>query len=74
MIQDGLNIVALDVENLSTYYYILKLKYKDADIFYDSGSETLYMRDKIAGTETFSLYKSKLRHLMHEKGTDQKAP
>jgi len=74
LIQDWLNIVALDVENPSTYYPILKLKDKDANIFYDSGSEILYIRDKITGTETYSLYRSKLRHLIHERGTDQKAP
>ena len=70
LIQDELNIVALDVENPSTYCPILKLKDKDADIFYNPGSETLYIRDKISGTDMFSLYKSQLRHFIHERKKD----
>ena len=74
LIQDGLKIIALDAEDPVVYYPILKLNDKNSKIFYDSGAETLYIYDKITGTETFTLYKAKLRHLIYERDKQEKVP
>lgn len=60
LIQDGLKVIAVDMENPKVYFSILELKSLNSKIFYESRSETLYIQDKVAQTNTFSLFKIEL--------------
>ena len=74
LIHDGLEIIALDIENPTVYYSILKLKDDKSDMLYDADSETIYTRERVLDTDIFSLYRSKLRHLIYEREKNQKVP
>lgn len=60
LIQDGLKVVAVDMENPKVYFPIFDLKSLNSKIFYESRSETLYIQDKVVQTSTFSLFKIEL--------------
>ena len=70
IIQDGMRVVSLDIKNYSAYFPVYELKSVNAGIFYDSGDDTLLVKDRDAGTEKYSLYKINVRELMREKRTE----
>ena len=67
IINDGFKIIALDIQNPGVYFTIFELKSLNAKIFYDSRSETLYIRDKIPQSGSFSLFRIELMPLVKEK-------
>jgi len=64
IVNDGLKVVALDMDNLGVSFEIYTLNNLNSKIFYDARSETLYIRDKIPHTENFSLFKIEIMPLI----------
>ncbi|MDD5216642.1 MAG: PEGA domain-containing protein [Candidatus Omnitrophica bacterium] len=67
IVLDGSKIIALDVENPSVIFPVMGLKDNQAKMFYDSGSETLIVRDRSVPEDTFSMFKVNFMDLVHEK-------
>lgn len=72
LVHDGLKVIALDAQNPRAYFTVLELKSMNSRIFYDTASETLYIRDKIPQTSTFSLFKIELIPLINERKETEK--
>ncbi|MBF0493987.1 MAG: PEGA domain-containing protein [Candidatus Omnitrophica bacterium] len=70
IVQDGLNIVVIDTKNQNVVFQIMELRSVNSSIFYDSESDTIYVKDKISPSETFSLYRVDLIKLIHGERTD----
>lgn len=64
IVADGLKVVAVDMENLGMNFEIYNLNNNNSKIFYDARSETLYIKDKIPHTESFSLFKIEIMPLV----------
>jgi|GEM_PF-1109377 len=64
IINDGLKVIALDMDNLGVSFELYTLNSSNSKIFYDTYSETLYIRDKIAQGNTFSLFKIEIMPLI----------
>jgi len=64
IVNDGLKVIALDMDNLGVSFEIYTLNNLNAKIFYDARSETLYIKDKIPRTENFSLFKIEIMPLI----------
>jgi hypothetical protein len=73
IIHDGLNIIALDIQNPKVYFSIMELKSARSRIFYDSASEALYVKDRIPNTNAFSFFKIELIPIIEKKKTNEKA-
>jgi hypothetical protein len=74
IIQDGLNIIALDIQNPKVFFTIMELKNKYSRIFYDSASEALYVKDRIPESNAFSFFKIELIPIVEKKKTNEKTP
>lgn len=72
IISDGMRVVAVDIKNPSVSFPLMNLQAVNARIFYDSSSDTIYVRDRVQGADQFSLFRMNLRELVHDKGPDQK--
>jgi len=70
IIQEGMKIVILDIVNYSAFFPILELKSTAAKIFYDSESETLFLKDSLPSTDKSSLFKINLMEYIYERRTD----
>lgn len=68
IIQDGLKIIALDVQNPQVSFTIFELNSIRATIYYENNSETLYIKDRVKETDTFSLFRIELLPLLNEEG------
>ncbi len=74
IIQDGLKIIALDAQNAQASFPVTDVNSVKSDIFYDSRSEQIYVRDKTAQNSAFpflnnvfSLFKIELSPILVEK-------
>ncbi len=67
VIHDGLKVIALDAENLKVSFPLYELKSVRSKIFYDSRSETIYIQDKVQGTNGFSLFRAEIIPLINER-------
>jgi len=72
IIQDGLEVLVLDLKNKEAIFSVTKLKNSASEIVYDSSSDTLYVKEKIPQTDSFSLFKldffpSIIKRLSNEK-------
>jgi hypothetical protein len=72
IINDGLKVVALDTDNLGMNFEIYTLKSPNSKMFYDARSEALYIRDKIAQAESFSLFKIEMMPLVEGKNSNER--
>lgn len=70
IIHDGSKVVALDIKYQSAPLVIHELSGPNAEIYYDSGSDILYINDRVPDTSTYSLFKINLMELMHERIKD----
>jgi len=73
IIHDGLKLIAMDMGSPLTFYQLLGFKSKDATVFYDTASETLYVNDFVPQLNSFSIFKTQLVKLMffsHEEKKD----
>lgn len=69
IIQEKSKIVALDIKN-KIIFDIYKLNSSDAKVYYDSSSDTLFIKDKIFGLNTTSLFKINISKKIYEKVSD----
>lgn len=67
IIHDGMRVIAQDIKNYNVTFPVLELESVISKIFYDTASDTLYIKDKILPSDTFSLFKINLRELMRER-------
>jgi hypothetical protein len=74
IVHDGMRVVAADVFNKGPAFPVFRLKNMSGEMFYDSDSDTLFIRDKIPPTETFSLFEVKLMELFNEQREDRTHP
>lgn len=65
LIQDGLKIIALDIEEPQVRIDIFKLRSIKAQVYYSVSQEALYIKDKLPKQNKFSLFKVKLKSLIH---------
>ncbi len=70
IIHDGIMVNAFDIKNYSFPVTIFELKSIVAKIFYDLNANILYVRDRIAGEDDFSLLKINVMEFIHEKKPD----
>jgi hypothetical protein len=64
IIHDGFKLIAMDMSSPLTFYQLLAFKDKNATVFYDTASETLYIDDFVPQVNGFSLFKAQLVKLM----------
>ncbi len=64
IVWDGLNIIALDSRFPQAKFNLYQLKSVNAMVFYSSGSDTLYIKDKISSNH-YSLFETKLSRLIY---------
>lgn len=64
IVNDGLKVVAVDMDNLGVTFEIYTLNNPNSKIFYDARSETLYIKNKIPQTDSFSLFKIEIMPLI----------
>jgi len=57
IIQDGLEVIALDTKNSDIIFPVIKLNEANSEIIYDSSSETLYIKEKDIQETSFSLFR-----------------
>lgn len=76
IIHDGLTIVAVDIENPKAFFPVYRLDSAKSQIFYDTRSQTLLIRDTIPATNNspffkndFSLFKIQLLPIIAEEKT-----
>jgi hypothetical protein len=67
VIHDGLKVIALDADNIKVSFPVYELKSVRSKIFYDSRSETIYIQDKVKGTDGFSLFRAEIMPLVNER-------
>ncbi|MCK9614818.1 MAG: PEGA domain-containing protein [Candidatus Omnitrophica bacterium] len=72
IVNDGLKVIALDMDNLGISFEIYVLNNQNSKIFYDARSETLYIGDKLPQTGTFSLFKIGIMPLIEERLSDER--
>ncbi|MCK9573507.1 MAG: PEGA domain-containing protein [Candidatus Omnitrophica bacterium] len=72
IVNDGLKVIVLDMDNLGVSFEIYTLNNANSKIFYDTRSETLYIRDKLPQTDTFSLFKIEIMPLIGERLSDER--
>jgi len=70
IVNDGLKVVALDMDNLGISFEIYTLNNSNSKIFYNARSETLYIKDKMPHSEVFSLFKIEMMPLIGERISD----
>ena len=70
IVHDGMKIVAIDSKNPSVSFVLMRLHAVNAKMFYDSSSDTIYVRDRAAKGGNFSLSRLSLREAVHDKNTD----
>lgn len=74
IIQDGLKVVAVDIQNPKVFFTIMELKNRYSRIFYDPSSEALYVKDRIPDSNAFSFFKIELIPFIEKKKTNEKTP
>jgi len=72
IVNDGLKIIVLDMDNLGVSFEIYTLNNSNSKIFYDARSEILYIRDKLPQTGTFSLFRIEIMPLIEERLSDER--
>jgi hypothetical protein len=72
IIHDGLKVIALDADNIKVSFSVYELKSVRSKIFYDSRSETIYIQDKVQGTNGFSLFRAEIMPLINERILDER--
>lgn len=72
VIHDGLKIVALDLRNPQAHFPALEVKSGQSEIFYDTRSEIIYVKDWTRATGSFSLFRIELVPLLREKKQNEK--
>jgi len=72
IIQEGTKIIALDINirDNSVIFEIYRLNNKDSEVYYDNSSDTLFIKDKLEPSRTFSLFKINVMKKIYEKGQD----
>jgi hypothetical protein len=65
LIQDGLKVIALNIEALSVKIELLKLRSLNAEIYVLSPQDIIYIKDKLPNQEKFSLFKVELKTLLN---------
>lgn len=74
VVHAGLNVFALDVYNPLVIFPVFTPQSQEAKIFYDERTETLFIRDFVPASESYSLYRVELVPIMHEKKEYEKIP
>jgi hypothetical protein len=74
IIHDGNEIIVLDTHNHATFFSILTLQAKRSEIFYDSSTETLYLKNTAPGPDDFSLFKVEFLPSFLERLYNEKTP
>jgi len=72
VVHAGLNIFALDVQNPLVVFPVFTLQSQEAKIFYDERTETLFVRDSVPLSESYSLYRIELVPIIQEKKEHEK--
>jgi hypothetical protein len=72
IVYDGEGVLASDINNSDAAFTVLSLREKDSEVFYDSGTETLYVRRMIPQGQSFSLFKVEFLPLLQEKVRNEK--
>ncbi|MFA5337514.1 MAG: PEGA domain-containing protein [Candidatus Omnitrophota bacterium] len=72
IVNDGLKVIALDMDNLGVSFEIYALNNSNSKIVYNARSEILYIRDKLPQTGTFSLFKIEIMPLIGERLSDER--
>ncbi len=67
VIQDGLKVIAMDIQNPAVVFPIFQLRSINSKVFYDNRAEILYIRDKVMPAGTFSFFRIELMPLINEK-------
>lgn len=67
VIQDGLKVIVMDIQNPEVTFPIFQLHSINSKVFYDSRAEVLYIRDKVMPAGTFSFFRIELIPLINEK-------
>ena len=70
IIQAETKIIALDIKNKNVVFEIYRLNSKDAQVYYDVSSDTLFIKDKLTSSEGFTLFKINVAKKIYEKGQD----
>ena len=69
IIQEKSKIVAFDIKN-KIIFEIYKINSFDAKVYYDSSSDTIFIKDKILGLNTVSLFRINISKKIYEKVSD----
>ncbi len=72
IVHDGLNVVVLDLSNIPVSFPLLKLNDINSEIFYDSRTETLFVKEKVPQTNSSSLFKVDLLPSILERRENEK--
>lgn len=64
IIHDGFKLIAMDMNSPLAFYQLFTFKDKNATVFYDTASETLYINDFVPQANSFSMFKTQLVKLM----------
>jgi len=70
IIQTETKIIALDVKNRDVVFGIYRLNSKEAQVYYDISSDTLFIKDKLPSSEKFTLFKINVAKKIYEKSQD----
>ncbi len=70
IIQTGNKIIARDIRNKDIIFEIYYLTDKDAEIYYDNSSDSLFIKDKIPPSDKFCLFKVNITKKIYEKKED----
>jgi hypothetical protein len=73
IVHDGRNIVAQDASNPAASFIIKEIRYPKAEVFYDSRTEALYLRDRMPETGVFSIFKMELIPMIGERKENEEA-
>lgn len=72
IVRDGLDINVFEINNNQAVFPIMKLKDSASEVFYDSASETLYVKEKIPQSGSYSIFRAEFFPSFLEKLKNEK--
>lgn len=72
IVRDGLDINAFEINNNKAVFPIMKLKDSASEVFYDSASESLYVKEKIPQSDSHSIFRAEFFPSFLEKLKNEK--
>lgn len=72
IVHDGTAIIAVDIQNPSSFFPLYEVQSAQSEVYYQARAETIYLRDKIPGTNSFSLFRMELIPLINERQANEK--